>query len=214
MIGSPRPFHRVAHQVEPAVAQPLGRRQMRPIGDGLVLADTRYLAILDAPVRGWPDTNDVQRRLFSKFESKDSPFGQGQIEQSLVACPIGAQYVAQQRSFMANHGQPFPLHVRKTPSQSLTGFVFQAGHASSILVTAQSIAPSQLSFPSAQSIRTSDDKNRERHFRAYGAKRYASGHARVRYTRPRRSWVHRPESRRLARSAVNVSNLRCSCDSN
>jgi hypothetical protein len=68
--------------------RPLGRRQMRPIGDGLVLAHTRYLAVLDAPVRGWPDTNDVQRRLFRKFESKNSPFAQGQIEQSLVACPI------------------------------------------------------------------------------------------------------------------------------
>jgi hypothetical protein len=27
------------------------------------------------------------------------------------------------------------LQIRKTPSQSLFGFVFQAGHASSILVT-------------------------------------------------------------------------------
>jgi hypothetical protein len=29
----------------------------------------------------------------------------------------------------------FPLHIRKAPSQSLSGFAFQAGHASSILVT-------------------------------------------------------------------------------
>jgi hypothetical protein len=37
-----------AHRVEPAAAQRLGRRQMRPIGDGLVLAHTRYLAVLHA----------------------------------------------------------------------------------------------------------------------------------------------------------------------
>jgi hypothetical protein len=30
---------------------------------------------------------------------------------------------------------PFPLHEGKAPSQGLFGFVFQAGHASSILVT-------------------------------------------------------------------------------
>jgi len=35
-VGSPPGFSGWANQVEPAVAQPLGRRQMRPIGDGLV----------------------------------------------------------------------------------------------------------------------------------------------------------------------------------
>jgi len=38
-------------------------------------------------------------------------------------------------SLTTSHGQPFPLHIGKTPSQSLSGFVVQAGHASSILVT-------------------------------------------------------------------------------
>jgi hypothetical protein len=42
-------------------------------------------------------------------------------------------------------------------------------------------------------------------FRAHGGKRYASGHARGPLHPTRRSWVHRPESRRLVRSAVNVS---------
>jgi hypothetical protein len=51
--------------------------------------------VLDGPVRAWPDTNDIQRCLFRKFESKGSLFGQGQIEQSLVACPIRAQYAVQ-----------------------------------------------------------------------------------------------------------------------
>jgi hypothetical protein len=59
----------------------------------------------------------------------------GQFEQWLAACPIRAQYSEQLRSLMASHGQPFPLHIRKTPSHSVKGFVFQAGHASSILVT-------------------------------------------------------------------------------
>jgi hypothetical protein len=36
---------------------------------------------------------------------------------------------------MASHGQPFSLHVRKSPSQSGSVLIFQAGHASSILVT-------------------------------------------------------------------------------
>jgi hypothetical protein len=58
---------------------------------------------------------------------------QGQIEQWLVAGPIRAQYCAQRRSLMASHGQRFPLPVRKPPSQSLSGFAFQAGHANSIL---------------------------------------------------------------------------------
>ena len=51
------------------------------------------------------------------------------------ACPIRAQYAAQLRSLTANHGQHFPLQISKPPGQSLFGFVFQAGHASSILVT-------------------------------------------------------------------------------
>jgi hypothetical protein len=41
-------------------------------------------------------------------------------------------------------------------------------------------------------------------FRAYGGKRYASGHARGPLHPSRRSWVHRPEFR-LVRSAANVS---------
>jgi hypothetical protein len=36
---------------------------------------------------------------------------------------------------MASRGQPFPLQIGKPPGQSLFGFAFQAGHASSILVT-------------------------------------------------------------------------------
>jgi hypothetical protein len=53
----------------------------------------------------------------------------------LPRAPIRAQYGAQLRSLAVNHGQPFPLHIRKLPSQSITVLVFQAGHASSILVT-------------------------------------------------------------------------------
>jgi hypothetical protein len=49
---------------------------------------------------GWPYSRlarheRAQRCLFRKFESKGSLFGQGQIEQSLVACPIRAQYAVQ-----------------------------------------------------------------------------------------------------------------------
>jgi hypothetical protein len=105
-----------------------------PIGGGLFgphpLSGSPACAI-----RGWPDTNDPQRPPLRQFEGRDSPFGQGQIEQSLVPCPIRAQYGALLRSLTANHGQHFPLHVRKLPSQSPTVLVFQAGHASSILVT-------------------------------------------------------------------------------
>jgi hypothetical protein len=39
------------------------------------------------------------------------------------------------RALAATRGQPFPLHVSKPPSHSLWHFAFQAGHASSILVT-------------------------------------------------------------------------------
>jgi hypothetical protein len=67
-------------------------------------------------------------------ESRSIRF-KAKIEQSLVACPIRAQHCAQLRSLTAIRGQPLPLHVRKPPSQSLTVLVFQAGHASSILVT-------------------------------------------------------------------------------
>ena len=63
-----------------------------------------------------------------------------------VACPIRAQYPAQPRSLTANRGQPFSLPVRKLPSQSLSVLVFQAGHASSILVTHSKRLPSQGSF--------------------------------------------------------------------
>jgi hypothetical protein len=47
------------------------------------------------------------------------------------SCPNPAHL----RSLMAIQGQPFSLHVRKRASQSSTVLVFQAGHASSILVT-------------------------------------------------------------------------------
>jgi hypothetical protein len=55
-----------------------------------------------------------------------------------AACPIRAPNLAQLRSLTAIQGQPFPLHVTKLPSQSFKGLVFQAGHASSILVTRSS----------------------------------------------------------------------------
>jgi hypothetical protein len=58
-----------------------------------------------------------------------------------VACPIRAQTPAQLQSVAATHGQPFSLHVRKLPSQSMTGCVFQVGHASSILVTRSRASP-------------------------------------------------------------------------
>jgi hypothetical protein len=79
-VGSPPGFSGWANQVEPAVAQPLGRRQMRPIGDCLVWP---------TPAWSWMRLLAAgQRRPFRKFESKGSPFGQGQIQQSIVACPI------------------------------------------------------------------------------------------------------------------------------
>jgi hypothetical protein len=62
-----------------------------------------------------------------------------QIEHHTVACPIRAQYTVQLRSLRAIEGQPFSLHVRKLPSQSLSVLVFQAGHASSILVTRSAV---------------------------------------------------------------------------
>jgi hypothetical protein len=45
------------------------------------------------------------------------------------------------RSLTAIRGQLFPSRVRKPPCQSLSGFVFQAGHASSILVTRSHLLP-------------------------------------------------------------------------
>jgi hypothetical protein len=54
---------------------------------------------------------------------------------SCTALRRSAQYGAQLRSLAVNRGQPFSLHVRKLPSQSPSVLVFQAGHASSILVT-------------------------------------------------------------------------------
>jgi hypothetical protein len=52
--------------------------------------------------------------------------------------------------FTGDHGQPFPLQVRETPGQSVSVLVFQAGHASSILVTrsASSLLVKSLSGPS------------------------------------------------------------------
>jgi hypothetical protein len=41
-------FSEWAHQGNPAATPRLGHPQMRPIGDGLVLARNRYLAVLDA----------------------------------------------------------------------------------------------------------------------------------------------------------------------
>jgi hypothetical protein len=61
--------------------------------------------------------------------------GQANRTTTFAACPIRAQYSVQSRSLTAIRGQSLPLHVRKPPSQSLKVFVFQAGHASSILVT-------------------------------------------------------------------------------
>jgi hypothetical protein len=93
----------------------------------------------------------AQRGAGRHFAARVLHSVQGQFEQWLVACPIRAQYCAQRRSFMANHGQRFPLDVRKPPSQSLSGFAFQAGHASSILVTrstAKGLVSSLLTCPS------------------------------------------------------------------
>jgi hypothetical protein len=63
---------------------------------------------------------------------------------------------------MASHGQPFSLHVRQSPSQSFKGFVFQAGHASSILVTRSSaslLVNSPFALP--QLFEQPDDKNNQ-----------------------------------------------------
>jgi hypothetical protein len=72
---------------------------------------------------------------------------QGQIERSLVACPIRAQYRAQLRYLMAIRGQLFPLHVRKPPNQGFEGFVFQAGHLYFVIIGARPpYAPCQAEF--------------------------------------------------------------------
>jgi hypothetical protein len=44
-----------------------------------------------------------------------------------------AQYCAHLWSLKASRGKPFRLQIRKQPGQSLLGFVFQTGHASSTL---------------------------------------------------------------------------------
>jgi hypothetical protein len=67
------------------------------------------------------------------------------------SCPI-------LRATAVTHGyswSAFPLQTRKPPSQSLAGFVFQAGHASSILVTRSAVfTASQLRNGGAASNRT------------------------------------------------------------
>jgi hypothetical protein len=67
----------------------------------------------------------------------------GSMPNRTVTCcgPICAQHVAQLRSLTVTHGQPFPLRISKSPDQRLTGFAFQAGHASSILVTRSKASP-------------------------------------------------------------------------
>jgi hypothetical protein len=61
---------------------------------------------------------------------------------------------------MAIQGQTFSLHVTKSPSQSVSVFVFQAGHASSILVTRSIASPlvnSHFRWP--ELFEHADDKN-------------------------------------------------------
>jgi hypothetical protein len=75
------------------------------------------------------------RRLPEHLAIKKYLFGfHGKLEQLLAACPIRAQNPAQLRSLTANHGQPFSFACKETASQSVSVLVFQAGHASSILV--------------------------------------------------------------------------------
>ena len=52
-----------------------------------------------------------------------------------VNARVGAQAAAAPAILQVSQNAVKFLHVKKPPSQSLTGFVFQAGHASSILVT-------------------------------------------------------------------------------
>ena len=73
--------------------------------------------------------------IFASKVSTSTPRFKAKSNSHLVACPIRAQYPAQLGSLTASHGQPFPLNATKPPSQSLAVLAFQAGHASSILVT-------------------------------------------------------------------------------
>jgi hypothetical protein len=94
------------------------------------------------------ELNEAWRCLCCGFCKQVSSFGSWPKSNShAVACPIRAQYAVQLRSLTAIEGQPFSLHVRKLPSQSLSVLVFQAGHASSILVTRSSTSwPGQTGF--------------------------------------------------------------------
>jgi hypothetical protein len=70
-----------------------------------------------------------------RFASNSSPFDSRPNRTMACRMPNSCPIPAQPRLLKANHGQRFPLQVTKTPSQSLPVLVFQAGHASSILVT-------------------------------------------------------------------------------
>jgi hypothetical protein len=102
------------------------------------------------------ELNEAWRCLCCGFCKQVSSFGSWPKSNShAVACPIRVQYAVQLRSLTALEGQPFSLHVRKLPSQSLSVLVFQAGHASSILVTRSSTSwPGQTGFRRTLTNRT------------------------------------------------------------
>jgi hypothetical protein len=113
-------------------------------------------------IRGWPDTNDAQRRPFRQFEARTLHSGEAKSNSHLSR----AQFVPNRARNCGHswlvHGQPFSLHVRQSPSQSFKGFVFQAGHASSILVTRSTSSRLVNSpFQRAQIFEHSGDNNEQ-----------------------------------------------------
>jgi hypothetical protein len=70
-----------------------------------------------------------------------------------------AQYPAQLRSLTATRGQPFSLHVRKPPSQSLAVLVFQADHEFDSRHSLHLIAPSQGTLALLKLFEQPDDKH-------------------------------------------------------
>ena len=77
----------------------------------------------------------VAQSLTNRSDSADGGRQMRRIEQGRQACPHRAHNGRDGRSLPVTHGSSIPPLIRQEPSHSLVQLVFQAGHASSILVT-------------------------------------------------------------------------------
>ena len=77
----------------------------------------------------------LQRRRQAAAEAPCKAGSPSKIEHPRPACPQRAHNRHDGRSPTVNHGSSTPRLISKMPSRSSARFVFQAGHASSILVT-------------------------------------------------------------------------------